>query len=81
MLLGYQAIPAEDLFCVRQIHLTSPLTEILSKSGKQTRCELCDEEIINGRELLNGGVTLGRSCAGEKYREVLEHASILGIRR
>jgi formylmethanofuran dehydrogenase subunit E len=81
MLLGYQVIPAEDLFCVQPIHLNRSLTAILSRPGKKARCEVCGEEIINGRELLNDGATLCRSCAGEKYYEVLEHASILGIRK
>ena len=80
MLLGYQTIPVEDLFCIQHVYLNKSLAEIISKPGKKARCEVCGEEVINGRELLNDGATLCRSCAGGKYYEVLEHASIIGIR-
>lgn len=72
MLLGYQVMPFEDLFCVESIELNLSLSEILSKPSKRASCEICHEEIINGREVMRDGATLCRSCAGEKYYEVLK---------
>ncbi|MEW5829018.1 MAG: FmdE family protein [Chloroflexota bacterium] len=72
MLLGYQVIPASLLFHVQTVRLTTPLAEIVSKPGRKAECDLCREEIINGREVIRGSSTLCASCAGESYYEVLE---------
>ena len=72
MLLGYQVIPVEDLFHGQHVCLTTPLAEIISKPSRRARCEICGEEITNGREVLHRHLVLCRACAGEKYYEVLE---------
>ena len=72
MLLGYQVMPVEDLFYVQYVHLNRSLAELISKPGKKAQCELCNEEIINGREVLHHGSILCRSCAGEQYYEVMK---------
>jgi formylmethanofuran dehydrogenase subunit E len=71
MLLGYQLMPADVLFFVQDVHLKISLTEIMSKPGKKAQCEICHEEIINGREVIHDGSILCRSCAGEEYYEAL----------
>jgi formylmethanofuran dehydrogenase subunit E len=71
MLLGYQLMPVDDLFFVQDVHLKISLTEIMSKPGKKAQCEICHEEIINGREVIHDGSILCRSCAGEEYYEAL----------
>lgn len=72
MLLGYQVMPVEDLFCVQDVHLNMSLAEIMSKPGKKARCKICNEEIINGREVIHDGSILCRSCAGENYYQILK---------
>jgi len=69
MQLGYQVIAAEDLFNVQPVYLKVPLAEIISKPNLKTECELCGEEIINGREVLRNDMILCRSCAGKSYYE------------
>jgi len=71
MLLGYQRIPAENLFSVQPVELTISLADILSKPSRKSKCSRCGEEIINGREVIHEGSTLCRSCAGENYYQVL----------
>jgi formylmethanofuran dehydrogenase subunit E len=72
MLLGYQVMPVEDLFECHHVCLNSSLAEIIGKPGQKARCEICSEEILNGREVLRNHFVLCRSCAGEKYYERLE---------
>ena len=72
MLLGYQVMPVQELFHVQNVHLCGSLAEMISKPGNKAQCEICNEEIINGREITHDGSVLCRSCAGEKYYEVLE---------
>lgn len=67
MLLGYQVMPAENLFKTQAVQLSSPLDKIISKPGRKALCEICKEEIINGREVLRNNAILCRSCAGESY--------------
>lgn len=67
MLLGYQSMPASELFVVQHVQLNLRLSQIISKPGKRVTCEVCGEEIINGREVSRENVILCRACAGESY--------------
>jgi formylmethanofuran dehydrogenase subunit E len=67
MLLGYQAMCASELFVVQQVELDKPLSQIVSRPGMKATCEVCGEEIINGREVVTNGIVLCISCAGESY--------------
>jgi formylmethanofuran dehydrogenase subunit E len=71
MLLGYQVMPAEELFTVQWVELSTPLSQTLSRAGVKAVCEECGEEIINGREVSRGNTTLCRACAGDRYFHVL----------
>jgi formylmethanofuran dehydrogenase subunit E len=71
MLLGYQVILTSELFVVQHVQLDLPLSQIISKPGKRTICEVCGEEVINGREVLNSGVIFCRACAGDGYYHAL----------
>lgn len=72
MLNGYQVMPAGELFVVQSVRLDVPLSEVISKPGKQAICEVCCEEIINGRELIRDETVLCRTCAGEGFYCVVE---------
>jgi formylmethanofuran dehydrogenase subunit E len=67
MLLGYQVMPAPDLFVVQRIQLNNSLEQIIGRPGMKAICEICGEEIMNRREVLNNGLILCRACAGESY--------------
>ena len=67
MLQGYQVMPNSELFTSQPVQLDMPLAQIISRAGKKAVCEICAEEIINGRELVNDGVILCRTCAGQGY--------------
>jgi formylmethanofuran dehydrogenase subunit E len=66
-LLGYQRMPDSELLEIQDVALTISLEKILSKDGYRVNCEICGEEIINEREVIQAGLTLCRSCAGERY--------------
>lgn len=65
--LGYQRMPAEDLFSVQSVCLNTPLEQIVSRAGKRAICDLCGEEIMNEREVVRAGSALCRACAGPAY--------------
>jgi formylmethanofuran dehydrogenase subunit E len=67
MLLGYQRMPDAELLLWQPIVLRRPVAEIISRPGLVAVCEQCGEEIINAREVVVGGRTLCRACAGNAY--------------
>ena len=67
MLLGYQTMPTSELFVTQTVQLTIPLTDILSRAGRKAICDLCGEEIINGREIIKDGHVFCRTCVGDGY--------------
>ncbi len=77
MLLGYQSMPADELFSVQTVQLTSSLAEIISKPGAKAACEFCGEEIINGREIVRHNTVLCRTCAGERYYQAAMQADCM----
>jgi formylmethanofuran dehydrogenase subunit E len=66
-LVGYQLMPCEELFDVRQVVLRTPIEQIISRPGRKALCAVCSEEIMNEREVQVDDVTLCRSCAGARY--------------
>ena len=79
MLLGYQVMSATELFVVHHVRLDMPLSQIISRPGKKTICEVCGEEIINGREILNNNDVLCRACAGESYYHCSADSLTVGL--
>lgn len=71
-LIGYQRMPEVELLDIREVALTVSLENILSKDGCRLTCERCGEEIINERQIIQNGLTLCRSCAGERYYRHLD---------
>ena len=69
-LLGYQRMPAEMMFSVQEVCLTSSLAAILSKPGRRVVCQTCGEEIMNEREVIVGRKKYCRACAGSAYYKV-----------
>lgn len=66
-LLGYQRMPDAELLSIQTVDLLFALDELINKPGRRVECQLCGEEIINGREVVRGDLTLCRSCAGDRY--------------
>ncbi len=70
-LLGYQRMPAADLFSVQSVQLKTPIERIISRAGKKVICNFCGEEILNEREIVREGTTLCPACAGQGYYHLL----------
>lgn len=67
MLLGYQRMPAGELFKIQYVQLKIPVKEIVSQASKKAICDVCGEEILNGREIQREDAVLCRTCAGDRY--------------
>ncbi len=69
-LQAYQVMPNDDLLTLREVNLTQPVSQIVSRPGVRTNCALCGEEIINEREIRRDGMILCRACAGYGYYQI-----------
>jgi len=70
-LIGYQLMPAAELFDVREVVLRTPVERLISRPGRKAICAVCGEEIMNEREVTRDGLVLCRACAGEGYYDEL----------
>lgn len=75
MLLGYQVLSTAELFVHQHVRLDKPLAQIVSRPGMKAICEVCEEEIMNGREVISNGTILCRSCAGESYYHHIKNST------
>lgn len=69
-LAAYQIMPESELLALQPVELVPPVEAIVSRPVVRTICDRCGEEIINEREVIRGGSTLCRSCAGNGYYQV-----------
>jgi formylmethanofuran dehydrogenase subunit E len=66
-LKGYQVMPEAELFSFREVRLQPSLETIVSQADFRARCCLCDEEIINQREVIVDGQVYCQTCFGGSY--------------
>jgi formylmethanofuran dehydrogenase subunit E len=66
-LIGYQAMPDEELLSLTHVCLAPSLLHIISRAGARTNCATCGEEIINEREVVIDEVAYCHSCVGNAY--------------
>ena len=66
-LQAYQIMPIDELVFIEEVHLTTPIAEIVSRAGVRVNCAICSEEIINEREVSYDGQILCQACAGTSY--------------
>ena len=64
---AYQIMPAEEMFTINEVQLTTSIEAIVSRPGIRVNCDVCGEEIMNEREVKQNGLTLCRACAGTAY--------------
>ena len=51
-----------------------------ARDGVRVLCEICQEEIINDRQVMRDGVVLCRACAGQPYyRQLREHETRVSL--
>jgi formylmethanofuran dehydrogenase subunit E len=67
---GYQVMPDSELLTVQEVHLTTPVEDLISRPGVRVNCTVCGEEIINEREVWRKDMPLCQACAGPAYYTV-----------
>ena len=70
-MLAYQELTDEQLFAAQWVQVDVPPEEMPGYKGERIVCAECGEGINFRREVHTGGKTLCRSCAGERYYQVI----------
>jgi formylmethanofuran dehydrogenase subunit E len=70
-MLAYREMADDDLFTMQWVKVDLPPEEFPGFKGERIVCDLCGEGINFHREVRRDGKVLCRSCAGERYYEVL----------
>ncbi|MGZ4789351.1 MAG: FmdE family protein [Terriglobales bacterium] len=70
-MLAYREMSDDELFLVQWVKVAVPPEELPGFKGERTVCDQCGEGINFKKEVQRDGKTLCRSCAGERYYEVL----------
>src|SRR5437867_10664480 len=68
---AYAQLPDEILFDKKWVKVEVLPEDLPGFKGPRVVCEQCREGINFKREVIVGGLTLCRSCAGEKYYQAL----------
>ncbi|MDI6696065.1 MAG: FmdE family protein [Anaerolineales bacterium] len=69
-LTAYQLMPDVQLLSIQEVRLTTPIEALISRAGVRVNCEMCGEEIINEREIMQDGIILCKACVGKAYYQV-----------
>lgn len=78
---AYRVLPDERLLSVTEVHLVTPVHQIVSRPGVRVECASCGEEIINEREVLIHGQPLCRACAGQSYYQMPVEMPVLSFHK
>jgi len=70
---AYRELPDSELFESEWVTVRVGPEDLPGFKGPRVVCEQCGEGISFQREVLAGGRTLCRGCAGERYYEPLPH--------
>jgi formylmethanofuran dehydrogenase subunit E len=68
---AYREMPEEDLFEQQWVRVAIEPRDLPGFKGPRIVCAECGEGINFQREVVRDGVTLCRSCAGERYYQTL----------
>jgi formylmethanofuran dehydrogenase subunit E len=66
-LRAYKLLPEEELFKVERVRVDVPPQDQPGRPVSRVFCDECGEGINDRREVIRGGRTLCRACAGEAY--------------
>lgn len=70
-MLAYREISNDALFTTQWVKVELPPEEVPGYKGERVVCDICGEGINFRREVRRDGKVLCRSCAGERYYELI----------
>ena len=72
LLAFFEAIPDEEMFIVTPVTVHYRAEDLPGKPLDHAICEVCNEEINDGRQVVKDGVVMCKACAHGAYYDVKE---------
>ena len=69
---AYRRLPDAELFSHQWVNVPVGPDDLPGFKSARVECATCGERVSFNRQVEQGGVTLCRACAGQRYYEVLE---------
>jgi formylmethanofuran dehydrogenase subunit E len=69
---AYQIMPDEEMLTIQDVILNTSVEQIVSRPGIRANCDVCGEEIMNEREILQEGLVLCRTCVMGGYYQLTQ---------
>jgi formylmethanofuran dehydrogenase subunit E len=69
---AYRHMPDEELFAIQWVRVALAPEDLPGYKAPRPLCAQCGEPVSFRREVLRGGQTMCRACAGERYYTLLE---------
>ncbi len=66
-LRAYKALPNEDLFTIERVHVAVDEADLPGRPRGRVACEVCGEEVSDGRDVTRAGRSVCRACANGAY--------------
>lgn len=68
---AYKVMPLDDLFVFQEVRVSLRDCDMPGRPIRRVQCNQCGDWVQDCRDLEQNGAVLCRSCAGERYYEVL----------
>jgi formylmethanofuran dehydrogenase subunit E len=78
-LAAYSVMPDAELLSIQEVSLNVSIEKLVSRPGVRVNCDLCGEEVINGREVQQAGMTLCQACAFGAYYQIAPFAAPIEV--
>lgn len=65
--LAYRVMPDDELLALEEVRVTIPPQDMPGSPISRVVCERCGDTVVDMREVMEGGATLCRACAGGGY--------------
>ena len=70
----FNALSDEEMFNVRHVKVNYQPEDLPGKPLKKMVCPVCNERVMDGREVVRGEVAMCKACADGAYYDVIEGA-------
>ena len=71
---AYKTMTEDELFKVEEVEVDIPATNLPGRPLRRVQCSRCGDWVQDGRDVVEAGTTLCRSCAQGRYYRVIERS-------
>lgn len=70
LVVFFEAIPDEDMFSAKHVKVRYRAVDLPGKPLDAMTCPRCNEEVIDGRQVIRDGIAMCKACAESPYYDL-----------